>query len=156
MAHPLIKGRVLREFAAQRGDMAYMGPDLTRLSYPERWFCKVCGHEWKATPYDVTKLGRGCPECAQALNEGKGHPASRLEPLGVRVVGEWRGARNRNTFGCLRNPAHENWEEFGLVQTNDRRGCPACKPRRQWVRQIRQPKMPMNELFRGLPRRAGR
>ncbi len=90
--------------------------------------CRVCGHEWEATPNHLLR-GAGCPACAgtQAMDaETFARRVASISP-DVEVMRPYVNARTRVACRC-RVCGHE-WEPLprGLLQGN---GCPACARRR--------------------------
>lgn len=91
--------------------------------------CKICGHEWKATP-DRLKSGTGCPECGKVKisNAKKLTHTEQVEAINkvnptVEVLGEITGSAIKVLCCC--KVCHHEWE---ATPSNLKRGkgCPRC------------------------------
>lgn len=98
-----------------------------------RFRCMVCGNEWSTAAANVLS-GRGCPECGKLAGGAKRRKttAQVVAELAeknprVKLVGEYRYAREKTTFRCL-----DCGEEFEATPDNMLRGkgCPKCRYRR--------------------------
>ncbi|WP_197446794.1 zinc-ribbon domain-containing protein [Tautonia plasticadhaerens] len=141
--------------ASVTNSLATLHPDLAAQWHPEKngdltpdrvvagsntpawWTCpEGPDHEWRASPANRTKLGRGCPCCA-------GQRASADNSLATRypeVAHGWHPTRNgdltpdrvaagstrRAWWRCSKDPSHE-WEAMIYTRTLGDSGCPTCK-----------------------------
>lgn len=91
-----------------------------------RFQCQSCNHEWEAQGGGPSNAKSGCPKCngfpysplltTQEVNQ-------RLVPLGIQLVGDWRGAWKDNHFRCTLG--HE-WQVEGRGVLTEGNGCPEC------------------------------
>ncbi len=89
--------------------------------------CKVCGHEWEATPNHLLR-GSGCPTCAGTSRMSSGEFSARAAECapGVEVLTPYVNARTR--IGCRCRECGNTWSPYpkSLLQGY---GCPACGKR---------------------------
>lgn len=91
-----------------------------------RFVCSS-GHTWAVKGSAPVHAKSGCPHCKALANMLTTEEISgRLKPKGVYLIGNWKGIRVQNTFGCL--SCGHTWKVRGRGPVTDGFGCPACNP----------------------------
>lgn len=98
------------------------------------WTCEVCGYVWESNVYNRTRLGRGCPRCANRVID----ETNSLRALYPHLVEEWDYTKNnkytpdRISYGSEQKVwwkcfvCSYSWEAAPNSRTYNKSGCPKC------------------------------
>lgn len=116
--------------------MSRVNPDIEitgnykRSSEKIRCHCRICGHEWSATPGSLL-AGHGCPSCANKANGArrrKSHDQYVAELAianpNIDVIGRYENSAKPIRVKC-RKCGHE-WNPIARSILNTKQGCPVC------------------------------
>lgn len=97
------------------------------------WICRVCGDDWEAIISSRTRLGTGCPACAnQKIHRDKRNSLAMMNP---ELAEEWDPANTITPYevtpgadikvGWICRTCKRGWES--LIYLRSKNGCPFCK-----------------------------
>lgn len=108
------------------------------------WVCKDCGYSWESSPYQRTKMHRGCPKCGQSksVETRKKHNLAKKGSLAdhyPELVKEWDYNKNEKNPENYPSGSNEkvwwkcskghSWEAIINSRTHGKTGCPKCAGR---------------------------
>lgn len=93
--------------------------------------CKICCHEWRATPNNITQ-GKGCPKCADQISGDSRRlslkdfeeKVKKIHGNTISVIGGFDGIYSKPRFRC--NVCGNVWKAAANNVVHSRRGCPNC------------------------------
>jgi Zn finger protein HypA/HybF involved in hydrogenase expression len=125
-----------------RAELGALNPDIefhdtySRALDNKMFRCRVCGHEWKATPTAI-RQGSGCPKCAGHLKVSVDEFIKALAEANPTVElldkTSFTTKHGYSRFRCLRCGNEWTTRPYHLVARTKRTGCPACSGNKPWT-----------------------
>ena len=88
------------------------------------WECKVCAHQWNATPNSVLNLKSGCPGCYGNVKYTNNDIDTKLNDRSIRRIGDYQGFDIPLMWGC--KVCNHQWSSSPNGVLTKQSGCPVC------------------------------